>query len=219
MKDYSLNKKESEDFILGYDVTSDGKIIVKFAKGELFPLPYNEENERILLNKMKEQLKNSSSIEKKLKDILKTNITVGVIVLIFSILPVSLMPEFLNAPVAITMTSILASTSLMPFGIAFKNKLKINDLNKNIRFLEIEKKLNDNVRGENNILVNVSNKTKNVVKNYPEDREVFDINSFNYIPFKDLEQIIDNVDRNERFGFDYTNSKEPHKGIVRKKVR
>ena len=35
----------------------------------------------------------------------------------------------------------------------------------------------------------------------------------------DLEQIIDNVDRNERFGFDYTNSKEPHKGIVRKKVR
>ena len=60
MKDYSMNIEEQKDFICGYNITKDGKMIVKFATGKPWILPYNEENEQIVLKKMTVQVENST---------------------------------------------------------------------------------------------------------------------------------------------------------------
>lgn len=219
MKDYSLSLEERKDFVLGYDITDDGMIMVNYATGEPFPLPYNEENEKILLAIMKKQLGNAPIYEKKLTNKFVKNLTLSAILFGLGFIPAVRIflgesVEYLNYASYAFMGS-----SLIPTFNAIKNKIKLNDLKKNIKFTEMEEKLNRVVRSEHNVLVNVSNKTVNVIREYPQNRPVFDINNFNYVKFNDLEQIMENVERNERFGFNYESKEEPHKGIVRKRVR
>lgn len=56
MKDYSLNRKDSESFILSYKI-EDGNIVAKTASGELITVPYSVENENQILSKMEKQAK------------------------------------------------------------------------------------------------------------------------------------------------------------------
>lgn len=56
MKDYSLNRKDSESFILSYKI-EDGNIVTKTASGELITVPYSVENENQILSKMEQQAK------------------------------------------------------------------------------------------------------------------------------------------------------------------
>lgn len=218
MKDYSLNLEGRKDFILGYDITSEGMIRIKYAKGKPWFVPYNEENENIILGQMKKQLSNSDVYEKKFIDKIKKSVSLSVIIFLFALICLfSAGDTIFLYYLAIA----YVGASLISGVFAIKNKLKLNDLRKNIKFLEIEEKLNEAVKKEQNTLVDVSKRTKNVIKDFPEDRHrpVFNINSFNYVPFKDLEQIMENVERNEKFGFDYTKQEEPDKGIIRKKIR
>ena len=219
MKDYSLNLEERKDFILGYDITEEGMINIKFANGVLWPIPYNKENEKKVLEKMEKQLVNSSVIEKKLKDKLHMFSSISGALFGFTLFPFACIPDGLNIQLVISIASIAFVSSIIPGIFAIKTNNKLKDLRKNVKFLGMEEKLNKAVRNNENTLVNVSKKTKNVVADFPEDRDVFDVNSFNYVPFKDLEQIMENVARNERFGFDYENCEEPEHVFVRKRIR
>lgn len=58
MKDYTLNKEDERTFILNYEV-KDNKIIVNFASGKKYEVPYTEEDEKIILTLMKEQVNNT----------------------------------------------------------------------------------------------------------------------------------------------------------------
>jgi len=98
-------------------------------------------------------------------------------------------------------------------------KTLLKDLRKNKRFLAIKDTLNSNVRTNRNVLSNTSSKTKMMVAKTPEEKEVFNINSFNNVPYKDLIKIMDNIERSERFGFDYENVDIPSKPKTRKRVR
>lgn len=218
MKDYSLNLEERKDFILRYDVTEDGMIKIIFAKGKPWYVPYNKENEKKILDKMRKQLDKDDMVEPKLKDRIFKNATASIILLSIALLPLYGMESSSTLFLA-SFSSLFAGVSLIPLFLAIKNTNKLKDLRKNVKFLGMEEKLNEVVRSDENTLVDVSKKTKNVIADFPEDREVFDINSFNYVPFKDLEQIMENAARNERFGFDYENPEEPDKAIVRKRVR
>ena len=224
MKDYSLNSKDREDFILGYDVTEDGMINIKFANGVLWPIPYNKESEKKVLDKMEEQLANPDDIETKLHNRLyalsaiSIGLFFGIIISQLYIWDKALTIETVQA--LNILYSIGYGTSLISGILAIKTKNKFKDFRKNIKFInEMKEKLNEAVRSNENALVNVSKKTRNVIADTPKDREVFNINSFNYVPFSDLEQIMENVARNERFRFDYTNQEEPPQAIVRKRVR
>ena len=219
MKDYSLNLEERKDFVLGYDVTDDGMIVVNYAKGKPWIIPYNKENEQILLVKMEEQLGNSSSYEKKLTSKFVKNVTLGGILFVLGFIPAVRVfmgetTQYLNY-----VSYALIGSSIIPTFNAIKNRIKLNDLKKNIMFLNMKEKLNDSIRSDQNTLVNVSNKTKAVITEFPKDRELFNVNSFNYVPFRDLEQIIENDERNQQFGFNYESKEEPPKGIIRVKSR
>lgn len=220
MKDYSMNLEERKDFILRYDVTKDGMINIRFANGDLLPIPYNKENEKKVLDKMEEQLVNPVEIEKKFKDRMHKFASISSAFFIMAFFPLLFIADGMNIQVATIMSSIMVGTSFIPGVLAIKNNNKLKDLRKNIKFMNhMKEKLNKAVRSNENTLLNVSNKTKNIITDFPEERDVFDVNSFNYVPFKDLEQIMENVARNERFGFDYEKQEQPIGAIVRKRVR
>lgn len=223
MKDYSLTIKDRRDFVLGYDISKDGKIVVKFAEGEPIILPYNEINEKILLDKMEEQVALASKCEEKymkkkenyvklLRTMLGSSIISTILILLNNIV-------FLDTIFAFILSfSVIYGVVYSVYIVNINNML--DDLAKNKKFLELSDKINTNIKNNNNTLANVSSYTKKVVKdNVNSDRPLFDINSFNYVNFEDLEQISENIDRDRRFGFDYTMQETPGKSIVRKKTR
>ncbi len=220
MKDYAVSLEDKKDFILGYDITSNGMIKIKFAKGKPWVVPYNEENENKLLDKMKNQVKNAKKSERKLQDKYVVSFVAFLIMLGFSSISFTWALDGVEPIQSLFAASaVFGLGSVIPLINALKFTYILKDLRKNVKFLEMEEKLNDNVRSEENILVNVSSKTKNTIKDFPEDKPIFNINSFNYVPFSDLEQIIENVERNKRFGFNYSEQEEPVKSVVRKKTR
>lgn len=212
MKDYSMNFEERKDFILGYDITEEGQIIIKFAHGKPWVVPYNQENEQKLLNKMKSQIANAQEKEAILNKKIKRSDALFAFLFISNIVSIcALAITTTIAPLSLCVVASLCGVAdIIPLAFSIKNSLKLSDLRKNVDFLKMEDKLNENARKiEQNVLVNVSNKTKDVIENTPKDKEVFNINSFNYVPFRDLEQIMENVERNQKFGFDYTPVQKP----------
>lgn len=219
MKDYSMNLEERKDFILRYDLTSDGMIKIIFAKGKPWYVPYNEENEKKLLEKMKKQLEKANTIKEKIVSKLLPVAIVSAGLFAATIILVINLAGSYNTYVVAGISSLPMAASLITGFFAIKNKIKLNDLEKNVRFLEMEKKLNDNVRSKKNILVNVSNKTKKAIKDLPEDKPVFNVNNFNYVSFNDLKLIIENVERNEKFGFVYDESQQINQPKIKKRKK
>lgn len=221
MKDYSLNEKDRRNFILDYKITKDGRIIVRLAKGEPLILPYNERNEQILLEKMEEQVMKASSEEQKIVD--KKNKHKKSFYRMFGGVLVSTL-VILTSDIGLvdTIFGLLFSISTI-YGVAsiieatyLSNILE--DLKRNRRFLEIKDKVNTNIRSNQNVLVNVSNYTRNDIKKASPKKPMFSINSFDKYPFDDFEIIVENIERNANFGFDYTEPKRS-KGPVKKRVR
>ena len=56
MKDYSSSKENKNLFILNYEIV-DNQIIVNVANGKHYAVGYTEENEKIILKRMEEQVK------------------------------------------------------------------------------------------------------------------------------------------------------------------
>lgn len=219
MKDYSMTSEERKDFVLGFNITEEGKIKAKYAEGgEPWPIPYNETNEQILLKKMEDQVRNSSNFERKMKKVVSTCKTISIDLLWGGMFLGSLAVLGVPLPFILLGASVCIS-SIIPFIISINAKIKLKDLESNKRFLEIKDELNKNVRNNNNALVNVSNKTKKIINNFPENRPIFDINSKDYISSKDMETIIENIARNERFGFDYTNEEQITRPKTKKRTR
>ena len=202
MKDYSVNEEERKDFVLGFEETED-ELYVNFAgEKEPWPLPNEEKNRQKLLDKMHDQVQNSGKFER--NNILNkyvymiSTITCMLLAIFSSLITLKSFNVF-----NISLISFLGAFSVASFVGYIKANSKLKDLRKNKAFIEMEEELNSNIRKDNNTLANVSSKTKGVIEEAPEGRPVFDINSFNNVSFKDLEQMKANIDRNKRFGFVY----------------
>lgn len=222
MKDYSMNLEERKLFILGYKIKK-GFIKVKYVLLK-DKIPYNEENENKVLEKMKKQVLRVDSdkfIKNKKNNIIFDFLT-GSVCAIGSIL-LFCMP--INTGMEIYANVIgsifaLAGIVLIPNGCILVSIL--NDYKKNKKFTEIEGVLNAKVRKNENMLVNTSSKTKRIVNSVPEDKPVFNINSFNYVPSRDLEQIMDNIRRDDYFKYNYDEGitvQEEKQSKTRKRTR
>lgn len=204
MKDYSMNLEERKKFILGYKIKK-GLMKVKYALGFKDNIQHNEENEKIVLGKMKEQVSkiDGEKFIKKEKDNICCCLSLGIVaavgsIVIFSSDIVSGMEIFSNI---VGYICAIGGILLIPKGFISLNRL--HDYKKNKRFVEIEEEINKNVRKHENMLVNVSTKTKKLVNSTPENKPIFNINSFNYVPNRDLEQIMENIERDEYFKYKY----------------
>ena len=221
MKDYSMNLEERKKFILGYKI-KEGFMKVKYALGFKDNIPHNEENEKIVLDKMKKQVSkvDGEKFIKKEKDNISCCLSLGSVFVIASILLFCMKMALGMEIFANIFKYVFAVGGIILIPKGFISLSKLQDYKKNKRFVEVEEKINGNVRKHENMLVNVSAKTKNMVKNTPEDKPVFNINSFNYVPNRDLEQIMENISRDEFFNYVYEEpSVKEAKPKTRKRVK
>ena len=219
-------KNEYENFILNYRVDSkNNTIIINYANGLEWIIPYNEKNENIVLDKMRKQVENSGEFYKKTKNkvkglgkLLKVLIPTFVFTTLCLILGNIIGADFvIYAYVADGLLGIGTIVSSIKY---LKTNYILNDLKINREFIEIEKELNNNIRKiEQNVLVNTSRKMQDIVKGTPEGTPVFNITSFNHVPYSDIQQVMDNIKRNEEFGFDYSDFTSVTKGKTRIRKR
>lgn len=224
MKDYSMSEEDKKFFVCRFKFDKKGNIIVSFPKFIKNIIPKNEKNEQILINKMEEQVRGSEDFMKKTKHTIRqARFSIIILSIVFGI--------FFNGAVRLganevikrlIMKSLIIVTggfNVMSFIRYLNSKILLKDLRKNRRFLAIKDTLNNNVRTNSNMIVNTSDKTKRVISQVPEDKEVFNINSFNDVPYRDLMQIMDNIERYKKFKFDYEETESTLKPKTRKKVR
>ncbi len=97
------------------------------------------------------------------------------------------------------------------------SKLIIKDIKKNKMFVDYEEILSDNNKINQNVLSNTSSKTQELVSSIPEQKTIFNLNNIDKISYKDLKQILENIKREEKFDFDYSNIQDEKPMILSKK--
>lgn len=83
MKDYSLNKEDSNFFILSYKVNNQ-EIILNLASGEKYKIPYTIKNEKKILKRMKKQVKNSKKYVENLENKIERNMYIVLFQIFFA---------------------------------------------------------------------------------------------------------------------------------------
>ena len=71
MKNYALNEKEEYNFILNYKKEKD-KVVIKYANGDQFIMPYSIELEKMLLQQMRKQVINAEKAKIQINNKKKT---------------------------------------------------------------------------------------------------------------------------------------------------
>lgn len=85
-----------------------------------------------------------------------------------------------------------------------QSKKKIKDIYKNRLFIANEKTLNENVKMNQNVLYHTSCRTKEVVSSMLlKGQPAFTFNTVDKMKYRDLKQILENIERAETFGFEY----------------
>lgn len=85
-------------------------------------------------------------------------------------------------------------------------------------FLNNEELLNEKVKSNQNILSNTNTKTKELVTSTPEDARAFSLNTIDKIKCSELNTILENIKRDEQFGFEYLSNKEEKPVVLTKKI-
>ena len=233
MKDYTFDEKEKEKFILNYEILKDSnEIIVHFATGEDYVIPYTKENEEKLLDKMRKQVKESGKFEtevnKKIDSLKNFKIPLTVFFTIF--FPTMALAACYGNKIPTFAYYLIGCWGTVGVSILIKAviekkilKNKLKDLAKNRKFLDKEREITEALEEEKdrvhqNTLSNVSLKTDKKISNaVSENRPAIDINTVDRIPEEDLDQILSNINRDKAFGFDYTNARTIPKKRTRKK--
>lgn len=218
MKDYSLNLEDSKIFVLNYTV-KDNQITVHFANGKNYVIPYTTANEVKLLKKMKTQVLQSDEFMNQQKK----RLSISRIWIIFSV--GLLVPNVILLANGTSVVPIINGLSviLLTFDIGYRiysiidSKRNIKDINKNKMLLKNEEKLNEKITENHNILANTNEKIKAMAHSTPESQPVFTLNSIDKIKYEELQQILENIDREEEFDFDYFRESEEKPLVLKKK--
>ncbi len=206
MKDYTLNKEDERTFILNYEV-KDNKIIVNFASGKKYEVPYTEEDEKIILTLMKEQVNNTEKFEKAAKKKLKV-MTRWIIYSIVNIVFVAtiLLTGSSTAPVVqvICGSLFILSGTLQTYALV-DIKTKLKDLKKNQLFLDNE----DFFKSKEKTNTDALNKEETV-------RETITLNDIDKMSYNEVKEMVDIARFNDDIGLDFTEVPKAKARVLRK---
>lgn len=211
MKNFSMKRKDSKMFILKYKV-EENQIRIVLASKETYIIPYTLENEKNVLGKMKQQVLNADAFENKQKKKFSDAI-VNLVVALFLIGIAIYVLVVRNNSIVIAWPIVVIVLGSLMFLTAIKamrqSKKKIKDIYKNRLFITNEKKLNDNVRINQNVLYHTSSRTKEVVSSMLLKKQpAFTFNTVDKMKYKELKQILENIERSDSFGFEYVIEKK-----------
>ena len=206
MKDYTLNKEDERTFILNYEV-KDNKIIVNFASGKKYEVPYTEEDEKIILTLMKEQVNNTEKFEKTAKKKLK--VTTGWI--IYSIVNIVFVATILltgssTAPaVQVICGSLLILSGTLETYALVDIKTKLKDLKKNKLFLNYEDLFKSKEKTDDDILTE-----EEIV------RETITLNDIDKMSYNEVKEMVDIAIFNDDIGLNFTEVPKAKARVLRK---
>lgn len=200
MKDYSLNYDDSKKFILSYKIENE-KIVAKLASGELYTVPYSEENENKIISRMEEQARYAQP---------KPLQTLDKILAISQplVLPIAIM-NFVNNGgwLYSIMLAIIAEGAIYYPAKAIINAIKKRDIKKLNYFLDNKEELNESIEKSENMKLGVSKKAvKEIELQRSENKQPFNINNIDNYSLSDLKALRENIERISTFGF---NEEEP----------
>lgn len=199
MKDYSHNYEEYTKFILSYKIENN-KIIVKLANGDLYTIPYTEENEQKIISRMEAQAR------------FATIKPTGVFNIFFAVtypliwLPIAIINYINLGGLDYGFVLAMNSTCTILFSTKVISNLKRNhDIKKMQYFLANKQELNEALINNDNIKIGLSNKAiKQIELQKSTNQEPFNINNLDNYSLSDLKTIKENIARISAFNFDET---------------
>ncbi len=195
MLDYSLNYDDSKKFILFYKI-ENGKIVAKLASGELYTVPYSEENENKIISRMEEQARYAQPYPLEADDkILAISQPL--------VLPMAIM-NFINNPGWFfgIVLAIIAEGAIHYPAKALINAIEKRDIKKLNYFLDNKEKLNESIVKSENMKLGVSKKAvKEIELQRSKNKQPFTINNIDNYSLSDLRALKENIERISTFGF------------------
>ena len=195
MLDYAYSKNGKKDFILYYEDKGEN-LQVYLANGDEYPVPNTLENENKLLKQMEEQVKDVWEFKAKKEKEKKSNLFWTIYDLVFLAL---------NTVFIITNPSVFTGVCIGLFILCgsvniagYKNKKKIlKDIEKNQLFMNNKKRINDFLeRGNEEIREDTINPV------IVEKKPALTINDVHHLEYEDINRIVSDIDRDEKFGID-----------------
>lgn len=194
MKDYSLTRDETKKFISSYIVVDD-KIMIKRGNGKFDEdvIPYSIEEEKKILECMKQQVNDADKfikvkkeenerLEKKFKFIIVIDLLLYILKSFFH---VSFFDNLFTC---------------FWFGFYFFKEYKVkkfnkvyDDIKKHINFINYEDIINDKVKNDKRVLNDTSYVVKEIVSRIPSDKQAFTINTMDWINHENLKIIMENI--------------------------
>ncbi len=190
MKDYSLNTEEQKKYILSYKIEGK-KIIAKLASGKSYTIPYTEENEQLVISKMKSQARKA--------EVEPLNIIDKILSIFLPLLLPFAIANFINYGEWILgiILVIIAKGAIKYPAKSIINAIKERDIKKLNYFLDHQQELNNNIR---NLIV--SQKTDSQIKSkQTEEKKLFNINNIDNYSLNDLINLREILKRISSFGF------------------
>lgn len=158
MKNYTLTVDESENFILGYSI-KDENIVIRYGDGNFIFEPYSVDNEKKILNIMKQQILDYKKYQKYQIAALVKTINGILANLIFAGFSFDILNITSSIILKIIFLILVVYFSLNGFisTIDIPSQFEIlNDIKKNKEFIEFEKKINSNLSGHNLPSINLN---------------------------------------------------------------
>lgn len=207
MKDYSLNYDDSKKFILSYKI-ENGKIVAKLASGELYTVPYSDENENKIISRMEKQARYAQPKPLKTSDkILAISQPL--------VLPIAII-NFVNNGgwfYGILLAVIAVGAVGYPARVII-NAIKKRDIKKLNYFLDNKEELNESIEKIENMKLGVSKKAvKEIELQRSENKQPVNINNIDNYSLSDLKAL-------REFGFSEEKPEDTieEKGPVLKKT-
>lgn len=195
MKDYSLNLDEQKKYILSYTIEGE-KIIIKLASEEFYIIPYTEENEQSVIQKMESQARKAEIEPGTLETILSVILPLAVS---------SAFGDYINKGGLLSaMKFVIIAMGAIAYPIrCIIRAIKQREIRKMHYFLNYQQELSDIDGNNENMLLNVSQKTVSQIKaQQAKGKQPFTINNIDSYSFRDLKTLEENYERVSSFGFD-----------------
>lgn len=200
MKDYTLNKKRADAFILNYKRVNNTLVVI-FANGDKWVVEDTEQNENKILEEMKEQITVDSKAKEKS---LKKSILLSKGSIVLYIGAGALIGKMVDDPTLChTGLSLVALGTTIPIVKIAKGQSIISDINKQRFMQKNSAEFNESI-GIPIILTGISPKARKLIDaRVAQDLQPFNLNSADDLSLNDLQKIKQNLEINKHFKFTY----------------
>ena len=204
MRDYR-NRDDDKPFILNY-TKYNSEIIINFASGKSYTIPYSIENEKRTLNRMKEQVINAHEFYYEQKErFLNSTLKLVADTLLIGLNTWAIETNNTKSPTINRILIVMLTLNMIVqiYNIIDSRKNKI-DYDKNQLFLENEEMINKGLRENDKNLSNINEYYKLKFKTTPKDEILpLTINDLDDLKYEELQTIIDNISFEKEMNYDY----------------